>query len=479
MRKYIIIFILINLLLSCNEDENTSVIEVTTEDFKISMEENPNPMQEIGYIIGSSNKGNVTFEIESQNPNNAFSIDAESGLLIVADVTKFDYETYSVITGVIKVSNQNINEFATVTITLNDVQDIIITTEDFEITINEGPQNQEILGIVEATTNQGQLSFNIIEQNPNNAFSINEVTGELKVENTGLFNYETNPIVKGIVEIKNGNVSAISDITINLLDVEEKFLLLSSINSTFNFSRYDIGDQNHEIRYENGEINSWFNQYGVLSYNMRFVTDNNLIINHDQFIVDRGTSCNFQYTISYDNFNRITNIGFVGEGCEFYLKYNIDYDGSTVNFIDQINTNHKSIVLNSNDQIVNYKFNSYSVDFIYNDDNLINMSDSNGGSVTYEYDSYRNPFRLDETLNFAQIQDFINVIRGDFLIADIGLLPDRSNNFLRNRNNIVRLVRSNVNSEIEINYHYNYNSDDYPINKIMDIGNGVAEYFYE
>jgi hypothetical protein len=573
MKKFIIAIIVLNLLFSCNDDENKTIIEVTTEDFENTINENPAPMQEIGNVIGSSNNGDVIFEIESQNPEGAFSIDAESGLLMVADATKFDFELNTVITGiikvsnenvfmntnitinindiedsmltvenfniqidenpqpnqilgsilattdqgtllfsienqepegafqinnstgelsvdeetlfdfelnenitgVIKVSNQNIDVFANVTIALNDVPDIIVTTSDFEITINEGPSNQEILGIVEGSTNQGALTYTILEQYPENAFSIDTNSGELRVENTGLFNYEVYPIVSGIVEVANGDVSATATITINLLDIEENDLLLSSMTSTFNRPNFDVCDQNHTMNYANGEINSWFNYFGVKSYNMSFVSSNSLITNYNKYIVDQGAICDFQYTITYDNSDRIVNIGLIGEECDFYLNYNMEYNGDTVNFIDQINSNHKSIILNNDNQILNYTKGSYSIEFTYDGENLISMLNNNGniGGVTFEYDNYRNPFRLNETLNFSQIQCFINVMRGDFLLSD------RANNFLRNTNNITRLVRSNIPLGIEINYSYNYNSDDYPINKTMDAGNGVVEYFYD
>ena len=407
------------------------------------------------------------------NQRGAFQIDLITGELSVGDKSLFDFELNETITGTVKVSNQSIEAFALVTIRLNDVPDIIVTASDFVITINEGPTNQEILGIVEGSTNQGTITYTLIEQYPENALSIDANSGELRVENTGLFNYEVYPIVSGIFEVANGNVSVTASITINLLDVEENDLLLSSLNSTYNIHFYDIGDQNNTINYANNEIYSWLNSHGVISNNMTFVTNNNLITNYNRYIVDQGSVCNFQYTISYDNSNRIVNIELVGEECNFYLNYSMEYNGDTVNFIDQINSNHRSVILNNDNQILNYTYNSYSIDFAYDGENLISMFNNNGGAVTFEYDNYRNPFRLNESLNFHQIQTFINVMRGDFMTSD------RSHNILRNTNNITRLVRSNIPQEIEINYFYNYNSDDYPINKTMDVGNGLVEYFYD
>ena len=123
MRKFIIAIITINLLFSCNDDENNTIIVVTTEDFETTINENPSPMQEIGNVIGSSNNGDVIFEIESQIPEGAFSIDTESGLLMVADATKFDFELNTIITGIIKVSNEDVFMNSNITISINDIED--------------------------------------------------------------------------------------------------------------------------------------------------------------------------------------------------------------------------------------------------------------------------------------------------------------------------------------------------------------------
>jgi sulfatase modifying factor 1 len=97
----------------------------------------------------------------------------------------------------------------------------IVTTNDFTVTINENPNVNQILGIVNASTNQGNLIFSIYSQIQNGAVEINSVTGELKVANESIFDYESTPIISGIIKVSNNSIFELLNFTINLNDIEE------------------------------------------------------------------------------------------------------------------------------------------------------------------------------------------------------------------------------------------------------------------
>lgn len=97
----------------------------------------------------------------------------------------------------------------------------IVSISNFEISVDENPIPNQSLGIVNATTNQGNMAFSILEQTPNNAFVINISTGELTISDNTLFDFETNPIIIGTVKVENGTVMKIANIRINLNDVDE------------------------------------------------------------------------------------------------------------------------------------------------------------------------------------------------------------------------------------------------------------------
>ncbi|SRX76068.1 cadherin repeat domain-containing protein [Aequorivita antarctica] len=121
------------LLNSCSKDSDDptpqeTTITVSTADFAKTMDENPTSGQVIGTVLGSTSEGSVTFSIIEQTPSGAFSIDAASGELKVADETLFDFETNPTITGTVKVANGSIFKNALVTINLDDVNEENIFT---------------------------------------------------------------------------------------------------------------------------------------------------------------------------------------------------------------------------------------------------------------------------------------------------------------------------------------------------------------
>ena len=66
---------------------------------------------------------------------------------------------------------------------------ITVTTSDLNLTIDENPQNGDLIGTVTATTNQGEVSFSIISQTPSGSFQIDASSGELRVLNSENFDF--------------------------------------------------------------------------------------------------------------------------------------------------------------------------------------------------------------------------------------------------------------------------------------------------
>ncbi|WP_456438644.1 LamG-like jellyroll fold domain-containing protein [Psychroserpens sp.] len=96
-----------------------------------------------------------------------------------------------------------------------------ISASDFAAIIIENPSINEILGVISATTNQGEITFVIIDQNLDGAFNIDLITGEISVNDPTLFDFETNPILSAIVEVSNGDITETVTITIELIDADE------------------------------------------------------------------------------------------------------------------------------------------------------------------------------------------------------------------------------------------------------------------
>lgn len=98
---------------------------------------------------------------------------------------------------------------------------ITVSTSDFSITMDENPSPGQIIGSVEGSTNQGKVTFILGEQNPPGALAINNTSGELRVADEKLFDFEINPVITGNVRVYNGEVSKFAKVTITLIDVLE------------------------------------------------------------------------------------------------------------------------------------------------------------------------------------------------------------------------------------------------------------------
>ncbi|WP_026451887.1 cadherin repeat domain-containing protein [Aequorivita capsosiphonis] len=96
-----------------------------------------------------------------------------------------------------------------------------VLTQDFSTTMDENPTNGQLIGTISGTTNQGTVTFSVIEQSPEDAFSIDSSTGELKVAEASIFNFEINPTITGTIKVANETLFEIATVTINLNDLEE------------------------------------------------------------------------------------------------------------------------------------------------------------------------------------------------------------------------------------------------------------------
>jgi len=103
----------------------------------------------------------------------------------------------------------------------NEGDKITVNASDFSSEIDENPNQGDLIGVVGGLTNKGSVKFEIIEELPAGALSIDSETGELTVADASLFNYEEHPEITADVLVTNGTVSDLAAITIILKDVME------------------------------------------------------------------------------------------------------------------------------------------------------------------------------------------------------------------------------------------------------------------
>ena len=195
-----------------------------------SIDENSPAGQEVGLVIASDpdNGQTLTYSIISGNTGNAFQIGSASGILSVDNASVLNYEenqTFSLIVQVQDNGVGNLTNQATITVDLNDVNEVPeINDENFAIDENI-PEGQQVGVVTASDPDNGQtLTYSIISGNTDNAFQIGSASGVLSVSNSLAIDFETNPDFNIIVEVQDngqGNLSAQAEVTISVNDVNE------------------------------------------------------------------------------------------------------------------------------------------------------------------------------------------------------------------------------------------------------------------
>ncbi|AFL81826.1 hypothetical protein Aeqsu_2366 [Aequorivita sublithincola DSM 14238] len=123
--------------------------------------------------------------------------------------------------------------------------EITVTTTNFSKMMDENPVNGQVIGTVSGSTSSGSVTFLLLEQTPANAFTINETTGELKVLNAILFDFEKNPTITGTIKVYNGIISKNASVTINLNDVVEENIFQGNVVLSSQAEVNDFGTHNY------------------------------------------------------------------------------------------------------------------------------------------------------------------------------------------------------------------------------------------
>ena len=208
---------------SCSKDDAPAPVEemenneITIQDFSATIDENQSNGESLGSVEADS-ESTLSFSIVSQTPAGALNINTSTGELTIIDATLFDFETNPTITANISATNSGNAETATVTITLNNVNELSV--EDLTATIDENPTDGDVVGTIQPDAD-GVVSFSIASQTPAGALNIDQTTGELTVLDPNLFDFETNPVITADVSVDNSGSTATALVTINLNDVDE------------------------------------------------------------------------------------------------------------------------------------------------------------------------------------------------------------------------------------------------------------------
>lgn len=110
-----------------------------------------------------------------------------------------------------------------------------LIVEDFSTSLLERPNDNSVLGHVDVTSNLDDLNYTIISQSQDDALRIETSTGEITVGNGSLFDINSVESINAEVEVSNGDIIRLANITINLSLPEETISYFKDIALGFEF----------------------------------------------------------------------------------------------------------------------------------------------------------------------------------------------------------------------------------------------------
>ena len=223
-------------------NDNTPII-TPSQSFDIDeASANDTPVGTVALTDADSEAVNTfTWSITAGNTNDAFAIDPSSGELTVNTSSQLDTETTPGYTLSLTVSDgANTSSAETVTININDLNDNLpVITASQSFSVDENSANATSVGTVAATDADATVTtyqdWTITGGNTNNAFAINDSTGELSVADASQLDYETTPTSYNLlVTVSDGETTSSAEtVTINVNDLNDN---LPIINPSQSFS---------------------------------------------------------------------------------------------------------------------------------------------------------------------------------------------------------------------------------------------------
>jgi len=226
LKPFIFVFasLMLGIVISCKEEEVPLATEVTIQGLLKTIPENPAHQTMLGKVVATTTQGTLTYAITEQNPAGAMAINASTGEVTVADTAMFDFETYTELEATASATAEGVNRTAEILIKLTDVDDAPpgpVSITDLTLEVEENPTQGQVLDTLEATAETGTLSYSLVSQTVADALEVDATNGELKVDDPGVFDYETNPTLEAQIAATNGTDSDTASVTINLVDVDE------------------------------------------------------------------------------------------------------------------------------------------------------------------------------------------------------------------------------------------------------------------
>jgi hypothetical protein len=195
-----------------------------------SINENTPNGTSVGTVVASDPDAGqtISYSITGGNTNNAFSINATTGVISVANSLALNYEATASFALIVRATDNgpgNLWSQADITVNLIDINEApTMSAQTFSI--NENAAAGSAVGTMIATDpDNGQtITYSIQSGNTGTAFAINATSGAITVNNSAALNFETNPTFTLVIRALDNGTPALSvnaNAVINLSDINE------------------------------------------------------------------------------------------------------------------------------------------------------------------------------------------------------------------------------------------------------------------
>lgn len=368
----------------------------------------------------------------------------------------------------------------------DDSIDPVVSASDFLATINENPETNQIIGVIEGTTNAGTLNFRFDEQSQPGALAIDVDTGGLTVMNPAFFDFELNEEVTATAIVSNGNVEQTVSVSIQILDVfRENDLRLTHLDYSppyYGKFYWLFNDGRNVLDFENEILESLYVNFGDIgSVYIEVFNDGNEIIEYERYNGQEYIWYHQTLSFTYTQDNRISEVHRLIDVYalpDIIEEFSISYNGNIIE-VTNIDTNSLTrIFLNDDGLPLRYEYLDKYLEFMYDSSgNLVSKLDSDGRQFNYTHDTKRNPYLDIAPLNWNNIQTiYFSLLLGNYKPQGLGI--PFNHGIWSNTNNISSMEFSYGNY-YSYSYSYEYNSDGYPIFKTVDNEDVTLQFEYD
>ncbi|WP_461632313.1 cadherin domain-containing protein [Labilibaculum euxinus] len=219
-------------------NDNTPVV-TSTQSFSIA--EDIANSGAVGTVLATDGDAGTSFSAWTETGGTGasiFEINASNGAITVTDNSGIDYETTTLYTYTVTVSDGiNTSTAETITINITDVNDVApIVTASQTFNIDEDASNTTSVGTVLATDSDATAttfsSWTITAGNTNSVFAINSSTGEITVNDANELDYESITSYSLSITVSDGvNTSAAETVTVNVNAINDNTPVVTASQS--------------------------------------------------------------------------------------------------------------------------------------------------------------------------------------------------------------------------------------------------------